>query len=237
MKIFVIIATYNGEKWIRTCLNSIRKSQIPCEIICIDNASSDATISIIENEYSEVILFKNKKNKGFGKANNIGINYALKNNCDFVFLLNQDAQIEDDTIINLVNFSLKHQQYGVLSPLHYEGKGEKYDYKFHKHSINPNREKLNNKVIEVEFVNAAAWLITRTCLEKVGGFHPWFFHYGEDENYLHRVKFNEFLIGIVKNCRILHDRVQNPVINESVKDMIQRYWRYFLVWVLKKKTK
>jgi hypothetical protein len=35
-------------------------------------------------------------------------------------------------------------------------------------------------VYDVGFVNAAAWLVTRECLEKVGGFSPSFFHYGED---------------------------------------------------------
>lgn len=52
------------------------------------------TCKIIKEQYPQVILIENHENLGFGKANNIGIEIALKNNANFVFLLNQDAWVK-----------------------------------------------------------------------------------------------------------------------------------------------
>ena len=57
-----------------------------------------------------------------------------------------------------------------------------------------------------EFVMAAHWLISKECLKKVGGFSPTFPHYGEDNNYIQRILYHGFKIGIVTNTRCVHDR-------------------------------
>ena len=83
-KIAVVIVTFNGEIWIKKNLNSLLNSNYPIEIIIVDNASTDKTINIIK-EFSSIELIQNKNNLGFGKANNIGIDFALKNGADAVF--------------------------------------------------------------------------------------------------------------------------------------------------------
>lgn len=95
--LFVIIVTYNGEKWIDKCLSSVYKSTIPLTTIVIDNKSSDNTVQYIKTNFPMVILFEYQNNLGFGKANNIGIEYALKNNADYIYLLNQDAWVDPNT--------------------------------------------------------------------------------------------------------------------------------------------
>ena len=117
-KIAVVIVTFNGEIWIKKNLNSLLNSNYPIEIIIVDNASTDKTINIIK-EFSSIELIQNKNNLGFGKANNIGIDFALKKGADAVFLLNQDTWIYENTISNLVEVSAQNPNLGVLSPLHY----------------------------------------------------------------------------------------------------------------------
>jgi len=65
-------------------------------------------------------------------------------------------------------------------------------------------------VYDVGFVNAAAWSMTRECLERVGGFSPSFFHYGEDDNYTQRLQFHKLKLGVLPTSRIYHDREQRP---------------------------
>jgi GT2 family glycosyltransferase len=86
-RIYTIIVTYNGMKWIEECLNSILNSSIPVFIIVVDNYSTDGTIKFIKENFSKIILLQQNENLGFGKANNIGISYALKHNADFVFFI------------------------------------------------------------------------------------------------------------------------------------------------------
>lgn len=64
-------------------------------------------------------------------------------------------------------------------------------------------------IYEVSFVMAAHWLITRRCLETVGGFSPSFPHYGEDDNYLQRVNFWGLKVGIVPEAKAVHDRADS----------------------------
>ena len=118
MKIFVIIVTYKGKQWYECCFTSLRASTIPIQTIVIDNASNDGTCEYIKERFPEIHLIESKENLGFGRANNIGIRYALEKGCDYVFLLNQDAWIEQDTIEKLINIHKLNPSYGILSPIH-----------------------------------------------------------------------------------------------------------------------
>ena len=93
MKIYTIIVTYNGLQWMDFCLGSLRASTVQTTPIIIDNNSSDKTVEYIRANYPECVILDNNKNLGFGRANNMGLSYALKNNADYVLLLNQDAAI------------------------------------------------------------------------------------------------------------------------------------------------
>ena len=60
---------------------------------------------------------------GFGEANNIGIKSSIKQGADYVFLLNQDAWIEKDTIKILLSVITKNENIGIASPIHLNGSG------------------------------------------------------------------------------------------------------------------
>lgn len=74
------------------------------------------------------------------------------------------------------------------------------------------------------FINAAGWLLTRQCISKVGGFSPSFYHYGEDANYLHRLKYFNLRLGVYPKCCIFHDREDRPLntIHESEAAIYKR---------------
>jgi N-acetylglucosaminyl-diphospho-decaprenol L-rhamnosyltransferase len=90
-----IIVTYNSEKYIKKCIDSILNinSNNDFGIIVVDNNSKDNTIPILESYENKIILIKSDENLGFGKANNLG----CKNNpADYYFIFNVDAYIEGD---------------------------------------------------------------------------------------------------------------------------------------------
>ena len=216
-RILVIIVTYNAMPWANRCLTSLRQSVVPCDVTIIDNGSTDGTQDYIHNNFPEVDLIRNKENLGFGQANNIGLQKALDNNYDFVYLLNQDAWIQEDTFKHLIDASEAHPEYGVLSPMQMNADGLHFEEKFRSYII-PHHQVFSPSltedlyfqrvvdVYEVSFVMAAHWLITSKCLATVGGFSPTFPHYGEDNNYLNRTNYWKYKIGIVPSARAVHDR-------------------------------
>ena len=64
---------------------------------------------------------------------------------------------------------------------------------------------------EVDFVNAAAWLLSRECIDKVGLFDSLFFHYGEDVNYCQR------LIILISNLQLF--QIQKFIMTEVIESL------------------
>jgi GT2 family glycosyltransferase len=211
MQIYVIIVSYNFMHWIDNCLGSLRLSSVPVCPIVIDNGSTDGTQAYLQSNYPEAIFIQNSENAGFGKANNIGIKYALKKEFDFLYLLNQDAWIYPDTISLLINTHKEHPEYGILSPMQMNKGGLIFDKNFCQRSLG--RDAISDffkgtkkNIYDTDSVMAAHWLIASDCIKKVGGFSPAFPHYGEDDNYQDRARFFGFKVGIVPNSIAIHDR-------------------------------
>lgn len=234
---FFVVVTFNGLKWIERCLASIYMSN--CDnIIIVDNCSTDGTVEFIKSKFPSVALVELRENIGFGAANNIGMKMAMENGCDFVFLLNQDAWIEPDTINHLIDVYKKHPEYGILSPMHVNADYTALDFNFSNYLVPQFCPDLysdiyfrsTKEVYEIDFVNAAAWLISRKCLETVGFFDSLFYHYCEDSNYCHRVLYNELKIGVCPGTRIVHDRPGRKGVAPSFAGH-QHYLKLKVAWL------
>lgn len=212
MKTLVIIVTYNGMRWIEKCLRSLEESIEKVDVFLIDNNSSDNTLSFVKNNFPSVIVRESKENLGFGRANNVGMKYALDNGYDFVLLLNQDAYVFPETISLLIAAA---DELGIYSPIHLNGDGIHFDNNFRSNTLIYSKD--NNffddcysgtlkKKYNVRSVNAACWFLPVDLLQKVGGFDPLFFHYGEDSNYYFRMKYHGYNYYIVPESKVIHDR-------------------------------
>lgn len=215
-KVCIIIVAYNSMKWADRCYQSLRNQLIKCHILTIDNGSTDGTQKYIRENYPEVELIETGANLGFGKANNIGLQKVIDEKFDYAYLLNQDAWLLPDTLQRLVEISKEHPDYGIISPMQLKSSFNTIDEDFLFNIPNEYSKKPNfindsyfgklEPIYETSFVMAAHWLITRKCIQAVGGFSPTFPHYGEDNNWIHRCLYNNFKIGIAPNINVVHDR-------------------------------
>jgi len=213
INIYCIIVTYNGMKWVDRCLSNLRQSSVPVHVVVVDNHSTDETVGHIRSRFPEVHLMENVENRGFGQANNQGIAYAYKQGASHFFLLNQDTWIYEDTIAHLTEVQDKHQL-SIVSPVHLNGGGNQLEYSFYKYTTMDGRglQMYSDYVLKTlkdyyvtPQVNAAAWLISRETIEKIGGFNPVYFHYGEDNDYLCRLKYHGCQLAVVPKAVIHHD--------------------------------
>jgi GT2 family glycosyltransferase len=234
---FVIIVTYNAIEWTQECLDALLQSSLKVSIIVVDNCSTDHTVSFIKDTYNkdDVFIIEMIENLGFGKANNVGLKHALKANADYIFLLNQDAFVEPNTIETLVKLANKNPEYGVLSPIHTNGNGTMLDKSFlyYINKFSGSKfvsdfvlNKTKQTLYSVPMINAAAWLLPKSTIEVVGGFDPMFFLYGEDDNYCQRVNYFKLKIGIASNVFIRHDSPNNNTVEATVGS--EKYYTIFL---------
>ncbi len=225
--IYIIIVTFNGSKWIEKCLYSILISSIQeNKIIVIDNNSSDDTINKVnkfqKTEFLEILLIRNNENLGFGKANNIGIKKALELGAEYVFLLNQDTWIFENTIDLLMKASKQYEDKVLISPIHLSNDEETLDLNFSNYYSKKKGE--NDFFAELKFVNAAAWFMSVEIFKKVGFFEEFFSHYGEDRNFVYRLQYHKIKIIVAKKARICHDRF---IVRKFEKDLLQS--RYLIL--------
>lgn len=206
-RILVIVVTYNAMKWADRCFGSLRDSRHPVDVFAVDNGSSDGTPDYIREHFPEVMLHSTGENLGFGKANNIGLEYALANGYDYVYLLNQDAWIFPDTLDRLIEAHAANPEYGILSPVQMTASLERPDPRFNVKCLDGDLSGYEDgRIYDVDFVMAAHWLVSRNCLRAVGGFSPAFRHYGEDDNFIHRTLWKGFKVGLLAGTYAVHDR-------------------------------
>jgi GT2 family glycosyltransferase len=216
----------------------VKGSIYPSRIHVIDNGSTDGTIAFIRGHYPEVRLTANSRNLGFGQANNLGMKQALDEGVDYVFLLNQDAFVEPETIGALIEVHTADPSLGVISPLHLNGRGNGMDASFLEYFLRSDAGewaaavllgKDRPSLVRTNFVNAAAWLVTAECLRRTGGFDPIFFHYGEDDNYAQRVRYWDLGIGVFTGAGIRHDRESRPGV-VTLPQQMKKEWVRILIW-------
>lgn len=218
-KILTLIVTYNGKPWIDRCLQSIRNSTIPVDCLIVDNDSPDKTDLYVEQHYPEVRLIRTGENLGFGRANNIGMQIAVEEGYDYVLLLNQDAGIAPNMVENLLRKSEAEPETGIFSPLHLNGAETDLDFGFADYLGCRTLTEFNERYKDVDplyadFVNAAIWLVPTSVLKKVGGFDPFFRHYGEDVDWVNRLHYHGYKIRVVRKAMGYHDRAARTVTPE-----------------------
>ncbi|MFH1210101.1 MAG: glycosyltransferase family 2 protein [archaeon] len=112
-KVSIIIVTFNSEKWIKNCLDSIKKQNFNVfEIIIVDNDSKDKTLDILK-EYISLKIIKNKQNLGFATANNQGIKLAKG---EYILFLNPDVRLSKNCADNLVKKINQNYKIGFVTP-------------------------------------------------------------------------------------------------------------------------
>lgn len=97
LRVSAIVVSYNTRDLLIECVESL----IPqvYEVIVIDNASSDGSAEAVAQRFPDVLVIRNLRNRGFGAANNQGLNAMTG---DLALLLNSDARAEEGAVDHLV---------------------------------------------------------------------------------------------------------------------------------------
>lgn len=205
-KVSIIILNWNGLNDTIECLESVRKIDYPnYEIVVVDNGSTDGSAEGIKRLFPEITLIRNKENLGYAGGNNVGIRYALKSEADYIFLLNNDTIVRNETILNLVQFFEKEHEYALASPLifNYFKPAEIESYGSY---VNPDtgRVKLLSSRQQYNCLSGAALMVRCDSIKNVGLLDERFFLYYEDTDWCFRFSERKYKFAIVETSVVLH---------------------------------
>ena len=115
-KTTVVIPNYNGMKYIRDCLDSLKtlREESSFHIIVVDNGSKDGSLEVISEEYPEVELIPLSENTGFCHAVNVGIQAGRT---PYVLLLNNDTKVLPGFIVHLEEAMEESENIFSVNPL------------------------------------------------------------------------------------------------------------------------
>ncbi len=224
-KLSVIILTFNSERNITACLESLmRESTLIKEIIVVDNHSKDNTVKLVKNSKLKTKLIVNARNLGFSKGVNIGVNKSSGNK---ILILNPDTIIFPGSLARLISCQ-EITDAGVVGGKAIKVNGDihntfvrepgiligifdftnlrkifPFDYFHKKHYYLEAEFPLNVK--EVDAVSGAFMLIERSVFEKIGLFDENFFMYLEDVDFCIRAKLKGFKIMFCPSAIIIHE--------------------------------
>ena len=108
----IITVTWNSAEFIVDQITSVKKAckNISYEYFIIDNASTDATVEIVEKNFSEIKLIKNSSNLGFAVANNLAAKQAQGK---YFLFLNPDMRLEEGSLDTMVAWMSEHSDAGI----------------------------------------------------------------------------------------------------------------------------
>ena len=233
--VFIIILQYNNSQDTLKCLESLKELDYPnYQVVVVDNASQEAEVNNVKkfiesqppkpnlliyqniNRF-DVVLLENKENLGYAGGNNVGIEYALENGADYVFILNNDTTVGPDTLKKLVETAESDSKIGIVGPAIKEGEKTAYFGKISwlktelTHSHIPPAEIQGHPVNRAplyltskEYIIGAAMLVKKEVLEKIEGFDEIYFLYFEDADFSIRARLAGYKLKVAPEAVINH---------------------------------
>lgn len=229
--ISVVIVNYNSPDYTKKCLASLSKSiktDLNFNVLVVDNGSKE--VFKIPKEYqSFATVLRSESNLGFTGGNNMGIQHAIEAfDSEFVFLLNDDTEVDEKCLKFLTKRMLADPKIGAICPKIYFGKGQEF------HKPDYNRNDLGNiiwyaggsmdwqhlaafhigvdevdrgqfdKLESSDFATGCAIMIRRELLEKTGGFDERYFLYFEDVDLSLKIASAGYQIGFEPKAKVWH---------------------------------
>ena len=199
-KVGLVTITYNSGDVLSQFLDCVwKQSHENLLLYVVDNASSDSTLSILDNSPdSRLHVIKNDKNFGVAKANNQGIKKAISDGCNQLLIINNDVEFEVTLIEKLLN-AQEESNCSLVSPkMMYFDNSKHIWYAgswFNKSKgylpLHRGMRELDNgqynKIIEVEYAPTCCLLAKKEVFVDVGFMNEKYFVYFDDTDFSYRV--------------------------------------------------
>jgi hypothetical protein len=222
----VIVVSYNTREMTLDCLRSVHAEtrRHRFELIVIDNASTDGSAEAIAAEFPHLHLTASGENHGFAVANNLA---AARARGEWLLLLNPDTVVRDGAIDTLLEFATQHAEAAIFGgrTLFADGslnptscwarptlwsslacavgltslfRGSRL---FDPEAMGDWRR---DSVRKVDIVTGCFFLLRKRVWDRLGGFDPQFFMYGEEADLCLRAAREGLVCLVCPQAEIIH---------------------------------
>jgi GT2 family glycosyltransferase len=217
--VMVVIVNWNGKEDLLECLDSLRQIDYPTDcyrILVVDNGSTDGSLAAVLQNHQQVELLKNSENIGYVKAVNQGVEYCIKQQADYIWVMNNDVVVKEDSLKKLVEAGEDGEDIGVIAPIvfsyHEPHKIDNVGYQVNLWIGRLEKLKYGGNIFrnpeaeieDVETILGCSNLIKASIFEKVGLLNPIYKIYFEETDFNFRVRRHGFRVVVVKSAGVLH---------------------------------
>jgi len=230
----ILIVSWNVRPLLERCLFSLgecyRPDGLSCEVIVVDNASTDGSPETVRERFPQVKLIASDSNLGFTKANNVGARHSSGR---YMLLLNPDTEVLGDALSTMVAYMDGHPDVGALGPklLFSDGRVQSSRRRFptlatavlestvlqqwfprnrvlERYYI---RDRGDNQEQDVDWVVGACLLVRRQAWEQVGPLDEHFFMYSEELDWCRRLKTAGWRVVYLPSATVVHYEGQSSI--------------------------
>jgi N-acetylglucosaminyl-diphospho-decaprenol L-rhamnosyltransferase len=225
----VVIVNWNVKELLERSLAALATCRDPaCEIIVVDNSSSDGSQEMVREQFAHVRLIASETNLGFARANNLGIASSTGR---YLLLLNPDAEVGRGALEAMVTYMDAHPDIGTLGPklLGPDGQVQPSRRRFPtlataflestvlQQWFPRNRvlqryyvqDKDDNEEQDTDWLVGACLLIRREAWEQVGPLDESYFMYSEELDWCRRAKAAGWRVVYVPWATVVHHEGQS----------------------------
>lgn len=255
LELSITICSWNTQQDLRLCLQSLfeARAEANFEVIVVDNNSEDGSPDMVANEFPWVRLERMTRNLGFTG----GHNHALRiRKGDHAFLLNSDTIVHPGALATILEYARTHPNVGIIGPklLNSDGSLQFSCRRFPNPIAALFRNTLLGRIFpknrfareylmqdfdhgmpsKVDWVSGAAFLGTKSLIDKVGGLDESYFMFCEDTDWCYRAWEAGFEVHYVPSAEITHaigrstDKAPNRMIDRHHRSMLLFYKKHML---------
>jgi len=214
----VVILNWNGKDLLERFLPSVTKFSHQADVVIVDNASTDESLSFLEQNYPTIQVVSLDKNLGYAGGYNKGLSFLNYKN---YILLNSDVEVTEDWLTPILDFYHSHENVGCIQPkildlnhrtkFEYAGASggfmDKDLFAFCRGRLLSELEEDNGQydsITEVFWASGAALFISDELFKSCGGFDEDFFAHMEEIDLCWRLQNSGYTHYCIPQSTIFH---------------------------------